>query len=420
MKRGMKAALVVICALVWLPTSALAAPPANDDFADREVLTGALPIEVTRSNLEATREDGEWIPGLSPAGHSIWFEWEAPGTEYVTVDSCGSDFPTILAVLTGTELENLTPRVAGNADEGPACRGRQQQYTFKATAGVKYVIAVDGNNYTGPEPMPVDTEGNVVLRIEPTPAPANDDFADATAIVGKTSEEPGGNRFYFATAEGYNWNATTEAGEPKDEDLSGASVWYAWTAPESGDYRIGQPCCGTGLSRSVYVGSSLGSLSPLLGPGSSEVTLSAGTALWIRVGGIPGADSKEPKAGSFHLNITAILTPTPAKPQLPVVPPSPVPPAPVTPETKVTQRTLEHRVGLARFRFQSTVPGSSFQCKLDKGRFRPCASPKTYRNLKPGRHVFRVKAIAPSGLVDPSPTVGRFAIAAPQRPQHRR
>src|SRR4029077_16287069 len=51
---GITSALVAM--LLALPASALAAPPANDDFADRQVLSGPLPVEVTGSNEEATKE----------------------------------------------------------------------------------------------------------------------------------------------------------------------------------------------------------------------------------------------------------------------------------------------------------------------------------------------------------------------------
>src|SRR5690242_5200368 len=79
-------AMVVACGLV-APVGALAAP-ANDDFANREVLVGDVltegPIAVTRSNVEATPEEGEPI-SVFAAGHSVWFEWEAKSTGWVTI-----------------------------------------------------------------------------------------------------------------------------------------------------------------------------------------------------------------------------------------------------------------------------------------------------------------------------------------------
>jgi hypothetical protein len=57
---------------------------------------------------------------------------------------------------------------------------------------------------------------------------------------------------------------------------------------------------------------------------------------------------------------------------------------------------------LAKFRFASTEPQSSFQCKLDKKKWRACANPFK-RSVKPGRHLFKVRAIDRFGNVDKTP-----------------
>ena len=82
----------------------------------------------------------------------------------------------------------------------------------------------------------------------------------------------------------------------------------------------------------------------------------------------------------------------------------------VPPQTRVIKAKINKRKRTARFRFGSSEQGSSFRCKLDKQKFRPCSSPKAYRKLKPGRHVFRVAAIAPAGNRDASPARKRFRI----------
>jgi hypothetical protein len=56
----------------------------------------------------------------------------------------------------------------------------------------------------------------------------------------------------------------------------------------------------------------------------------------------------------------------------------------------------------AKFRFASTEAQSSFQCKLDKGRWQGCRNPYK-RTVKPGKHVFKVRAIDRFGNVDPTP-----------------
>jgi hypothetical protein len=80
------------------------------------------------------------------------------------------------------------------------------------------------------------------------------------------------------------------------------------------------------------------------------------------------------------------------------------------PDTAITKapksRGRARRVG---FRFESTAPGATFECRLDRGAFAPCASPKRLK-VSPGRHRFRVRALLPGVAVDPSPAVDRFEI----------
>ena len=50
----------------------------------------------------------------------------------------------------------------------------------------------------------------------------------------------------------------------------------------------------------------------------------------------------------------------------------------------------------ARFSFTANAPKATFECKLDQGQFKPCRSP-FQANLRPGSHVFRVRAVGPGG-----------------------
>jgi hypothetical protein len=72
------------------------------------------------------------------------------------------------------------------------------------------------------------------------------------------------------------------------------------------------------------------------------------------------------------------------------------------PKKKTTNRR-------ARFTFSSDQAGSSFQCKLDKKPFRGCSSPFV-RTAKPGRHRFKLRAVSPEGLADPTPAVFRWRV----------
>jgi hypothetical protein len=70
-------------------------------------------------------------------------------------------------------------------------------------------------------------------------------------------------------------------------------------------------------------------------------------------------------------------------------------------------KTKKNKVKV-KFSFKSTTPGVTFECKLDKGKFAPCASPKSYR-VKPGKHKFSVEALA-AGIADPTPATFSFKV----------
>ena len=59
-------------------------------------------------------------------------------------------------------------------------------------------------------------------------------------------------------------------------------------------------------------------------------------------------------------------------------------PAAVAPETLLGKRPAK-RTGrsTARFTFSSDPSGASFECRIDRGPFRPCRSPRTYAHLRP-------------------------------------
>jgi hypothetical protein len=70
-----------------------------------------------------------------------------------------------------------------------------------------------------------------------------------------------------------------------------------------------------------------------------------------------------------------------------------------------------HRRIRARFRFYSPTKARGFECKRDRGRYRPCDSPLRYWAAR-GGHVLRVRAIGPTGLRGPA-AIKRFRVLAP-------
>jgi lysophospholipase L1-like esterase len=65
---------------------------------------------------------------------------------------------------------------------------------------------------------------------------------------------------------------------------------------------------------------------------------------------------------------------------------------------------------VARLRFKSDELASTFRCKLDRRAAGRCSSPRTYRNLDPGRHVFRVWATDSAGNTDPTAAIRRWRV----------
>jgi hypothetical protein len=64
----------------------------------------------------------------------------------------------------------------------------------------------------------------------------------------------------------------------------------------------------------------------------------------------------------------------------------------------------------ASFHLASTEPGSRFQCRLDRGRWRACRASVTLRRLARGRHTFRARAIDRAGNVDRTPAAKTWRI----------
>ena len=221
------AALVLTAALV--SGTAVAAAPANDNFAAATEITGR-DVAVSGINKDATKEAGEPNHAGAAGGASVWYRWTAPVTGKATVSTCDSDFDTLLAVYTGSAVDALT-EVAANND---AC-GLKSSVSFQAAEGVTYRIAIDGDN---------GAIGTYELAVRL--APQNDDFANAQEISGESGSVGG------TTA-----GATREAGEP---DYLEASVWYHWTAPSSGWASF--ELCGSAVYAPLhaYTGSTLATL----------------------------------------------------------------------------------------------------------------------------------------------------------------
>jgi hypothetical protein len=397
------------CSALWLPTAGAAT--FSDSFAGRALVKGA-PVEVTGSNVGAGREAGEPVPtALAAAGHSVWVEWEATQTGYFTFSTCASAISTVLGTYVGSEVSNLTAEESRAESDGPECSSVEDGITFLALNGANVQLQLDGDSFFVPPSPPPVTEGALALRIEATPPPPNDDFENATALAGSTTEEPGGARFYFADVHGYDWAAGKQTGEPNHAgDQGGASAWYTWEAPETGVARISL-CCSAPDLLGVYTGTTLGGLSEVgSGKQSVEVPVTAGTTYRIAVDGEFSFFLGGPVEGSFNLTVGMSLASgaTPPAPSVRSSPPL------IAPATTIVKKTVHRGARSATFSFRSSEPGSSFRCRLDARKATPCDSPKRYAGLAPGSHTFKVFAVDAAGNADATPAIVRFSISRPR------
>jgi hypothetical protein len=95
----------------------------------------------------------------------------------------------------------------------------------------------------------------------------------------------------------------------------------------------------------------------------------------------------------------------------PEQPPPPVAADSDPPETTITKgapnKTDKTKL---KFKFTSSEPGSTFECRLDKKKFNPCTSPRKVKRLDEGKHKFKVRAIDAAGNVDSTPAKDKFKV----------
>ena len=237
-----------------IPVSIGSVRPANDNFASAHGLSGSS-ASVSASNVGATKESGEPNHAGFSAARSVWYFWTAPSSTTVTIDTVGSNFDTLLAVYTGASVSALSP-VASNDDLSSS--SRQSRVTFAPVAGRTYRIAVDGWDAQ---------TGNIVLTLNQNPF--NDSFAACEFIGGSSGTTTGSNR-----------SATKEPGEPNHAgDPGGHSLWYCWTAPNTGSVTFDTVGSTFDTLLAVYTGNSLGSLTHI----ASNDDLNHPTTLQSRV-----------------------------------------------------------------------------------------------------------------------------------------
>lgn len=299
---GLAARLLLCCAgavfgCLLLAGPASAAPPANNNFASATVESGSS-FAVSGTNVQATKETGEPNHADDQGGASVWYAWTAPNSGTYQLNTCGSNFDTLLAVYTGSAVNALT-KVASN-DQSASCFDQSVLY-FQAVSGTTYHFAVDGWSDGGSMAPSTGSVGIVLQQI--TSPPANDNFASAQVLSSQTEH----------VVQGTNVLATKQSGEPNHAgDSGGASVWYSWTAPSSALMRV-DACNSDFVSLiSVYTGSAVNALTVVASsPDDCLVTFNAvgGTTYKIAVDGFSDNGGQPVGIGDFRLQTHKLVPP---------------------------------------------------------------------------------------------------------------
>ena len=128
-----------------------AAPPSNDDFANRQPLYGSL-VSVRAATYNATFEPGE--PSQSGSafvenGHTVWYSWLAPQDGRVVAHPYGSRRGALmsLTIWEGDSLDALTWITSGGRlpAEWQAVAGHTYQLQVNGSLDTAFTVILDAS-----------------------------------------------------------------------------------------------------------------------------------------------------------------------------------------------------------------------------------------------------------------------------------
>jgi hypothetical protein len=213
--------------------SIFAAPPANDNFVGRQILTGSS-VSVSGTTVDATAQttisSEKDIDGADSPAPSVWYAWVVPTgvtSALITATFNDSTPGECIAWVFGTPSSKL---VGGLAQYRSAVAGRT--FIIGTTPGETIYLRVA-------EAPTVLTGSTFTLAIavnQLRSRPANDFIATPTVL-------PNSENF---SVTGTLSDATTDINEWKyaapspnfDEAAQASAVWYRWTAPSGGVFGV--------------------------------------------------------------------------------------------------------------------------------------------------------------------------------------
>jgi PKD repeat protein len=256
---------------------ALAAPPANDAFANAAIIS-SLPISSVVDTTDSTIDPGE-LQFCSFLPRTVWYSFTPVQNGTLRADNTGSSSLIQLNIsqANGPGLSNLIFL---------GCAQNSNPLEFGVAAGATYYFqmgSMDGG------------VGELHFNLQSVPAPSNDNFADAIRFGALPFTDTSDQRA-----------ATLQAGEPNPScavSSIDATAWYVFTPLSGGSVTVSVPSY---AFIAAYSGSALTSLTELgCRPFGGPLTLryTAGTPLYMQVGGL--------FASRGPITLSAIETPPP-------------------------------------------------------------------------------------------------------------
>lgn len=141
-----------LASVVFMPTTAGAATPSNDDFSHPTVVSPGFPSSSSGSTVDATRASDD--PDCGFAG-TIWFSYTPRATRTVLATTVGSAYTASIGVYTG-ERGALTELACNNA-----AAFESSAVQVRVHAGTRYYFMVSG--------FSEEESGDIQLSIEQAP-----------------------------------------------------------------------------------------------------------------------------------------------------------------------------------------------------------------------------------------------------------
>ncbi len=418
---------MALCTLIVLltPSGASAAPPSNDNFADRRQIS-SIPYSDQKNTSDATLEDEEPVPScIYNPGRTIWYEYTPTTSGVLQADNLQSNFLYVaIAVWEGQSLDTLRELVCSDRSGGWGAVAY-----LPVTAGSTYFFQVAGFNEEGGSlnfHLDVSRVGSISGTVS---SEADGPQRACVYLYSAGSTEPGsymettGSGIYtfgdigdgayklrFADCfqrrdHEEEWFSDKHSWEEADEVLVVDRAGVTGVDAELDEITTAHLSVltygdGSGMITSQPAGIQCGSDCEETYPLDTTVILTvepnadSDFLFWS------GCDYSSGNQPDCRVNlggareVTAIFAASDGSPDTIIA---------AGPRYATRSRTAE-------FEFESTSPESTFECSLDGQDMVSCSSPATYNDLSEDMHFFRVRAVDAEGRSDATPPTWNWQV----------